>query len=191
MKIPSRTSRERTSFDTELELPRLKSWFAENPHPSRSTLQMYVKELNSLPSRQSRKLLEVHNLCYWFKNARAAYKRAEQRLKRSIEPQHLASSHVQRQSTMSPGQQSQRSCPSNSSSYASSLANSPPLGGQPARQFGGNIETMLPQSSSSSPQICTMSMVYTKDDLTLLMHLGEDIRQQIYIMAARNLLSLN
>lgn len=82
MKIPSSTSRVRTSFDPELELPKLHQWFAENPHPSRLTLQMYVKELNSLASRQSRKLLEVHNLCYWFKNARAAYKRAELRLKK-------------------------------------------------------------------------------------------------------------
>lgn len=86
MKITNSTSRVRTSFDPELELPKLHQWFAENPHPSRLTLQMYVKELNSLASRQSRKLLEVHNLCYWFKNARAAYKRAELRLKKSIDP---------------------------------------------------------------------------------------------------------
>lgn len=83
MKIHTSTSRVRTSFDPELELPKLHQWFAENPHPSRLTLQMYVKELNSLASRQSRKSLEVHNLCYWFKNARAAYKRAELRLKKT------------------------------------------------------------------------------------------------------------
>lgn len=82
MKAPTSSSRVRTSFDPELELPRLHRWFAENPHPSRLTLQLYVSELNSLASRQSRKLLEVHNLCYWFKNARAAYKRAELRLKK-------------------------------------------------------------------------------------------------------------
>lgn len=77
------SSRVRTSFDAELELPKLHKWFAENPHPSRLTLQLYVKELNNLASRQSRKLLEVHNLCYWFKNARAAYKRTELRMKKS------------------------------------------------------------------------------------------------------------
>lgn len=82
MKINTPTGRVRTSFDPELELPKLHRWFAENPHPSRLTLQMYVRELNGLASRQSRKLLEVHNLCYWFKNARAAYKRAELRMKK-------------------------------------------------------------------------------------------------------------
>lgn len=92
MKIPASTSRVRTSFDPELELPKLHQWFTDNPHPSRLTLQLYVKELNSLTSRQSRKLLEVHNLCYWFKNARAAYKRAELRLKRNQEHHHCRSS---------------------------------------------------------------------------------------------------
>lgn len=100
MKITTSTSRVRTSFDSELELPRLHQWFAENPHPSRLTLQMYVKELNGLASRQSRKLLEVHNLCYWFKNARAAYKRAELRMKRNHnqpQQQNLVSSMPQEQ----------------------------------------------------------------------------------------------
>lgn len=86
MKVTNSTSRVRTSFDPELELPKLHRWFAENPHPSRLTLQLYVRELNSLASRQSRKLLEVHNLCYWFKNARAAYKRAEIRVKKNNDP---------------------------------------------------------------------------------------------------------
>lgn len=29
----------RTSFDTELELPKLQAWFAENPHPSRQQVR--------------------------------------------------------------------------------------------------------------------------------------------------------
>lgn len=97
MKITNPTSRVRTSFDSELELPKLHQWFAENPHPSRLTIQMYVKELNSSASRQSRKLLEVHNLCYWFKNARAAYKRAELRLKKDND--HSQSHHRQQQNS--------------------------------------------------------------------------------------------
>lgn len=96
MKIStSSTSRVRTSFDPELELPKLHQWFAENPHPSRLTLQLYVKELNNLASRQSRKLLEVHNLCYWFKNARAAYKRAELRMKKVNHHHHLSQHNQQ------------------------------------------------------------------------------------------------
>jgi len=30
----------RTSFDTELELPKLQAWFAENPHPSRQQVRL-------------------------------------------------------------------------------------------------------------------------------------------------------
>lgn len=67
----------RTSFDPELELPKLQRWFTENQHPSRQQIQQYVKELNSLESRRGRKPLDVNNVVYWFKNARAAQKRAE------------------------------------------------------------------------------------------------------------------
>ena len=43
-------------------------------------IQQYVKELNALESRRGRKPLDVNNVVYWFKNARAAQKRAELRL---------------------------------------------------------------------------------------------------------------
>jgi len=36
----------RTSFDTELELPKLQAWFAENPHPSRQ--QVCLLHLNCI-----------------------------------------------------------------------------------------------------------------------------------------------
>ncbi|XP_021000719.1 homeobox protein dve-1 isoform X2 [Parasteatoda tepidariorum] len=72
-------TRIRTSFDPELELPKLHRWFAENQHPSRLQIQQYVRELNSLESRRGRKPLDVNNVVYWFKNARAAHKRAEQK----------------------------------------------------------------------------------------------------------------
>lgn len=75
----SHKTRMRTSFDPELELPRLQRWFAENQHPSRQQIQRYVAELNSLESRRGRKPLDVNNVVYWFKNARAAQKRAETR----------------------------------------------------------------------------------------------------------------
>lgn len=75
--FPTQKTRMRTSFDPELELPKLQRWFADNQHPSRQQIQQYVKELNSLESRRGRKPLDVNNVVYWFKNARAAQKRAE------------------------------------------------------------------------------------------------------------------
>ncbi|XP_055380026.1 putative uncharacterized protein DDB_G0282133 isoform X2 [Condylostylus longicornis] len=73
-------TRMRTSFDPEMELPKLQRWFQENPHPSRQQIQSYVIQLNSLDSRRGRKPLDVNNVVYWFKNARAAQKRSEIRL---------------------------------------------------------------------------------------------------------------
>lgn len=75
--FPTQKTRMRTSFDPELELPKLQRWFADNQHPTRQQIQKYVKELNSLESRRGRKPLDVNNVVYWFKNARAAQKRAE------------------------------------------------------------------------------------------------------------------
>jgi homeobox domain-containing protein len=76
---PNQKTRMRTSFDPEMELPKLQRWFHENPHPSRQQIQTYVVQLNSLESRRGRKPLDVNNVVYWFKNARAAQKRAEMR----------------------------------------------------------------------------------------------------------------
>ncbi|ETN65120.1 defective proventriculus [Anopheles darlingi] len=76
---PNQKTRMRTSFDPEMELPKLQRWFQENPHPSRQQIQQYVVTLNSLESRRGRKPLDVNNVVYWFKNARAAQKRAEMR----------------------------------------------------------------------------------------------------------------
>lgn len=42
-------------------------------------IQQYVRELNSLDCRKDRKPLDVNNVIYWFKNARAAQKRNELR----------------------------------------------------------------------------------------------------------------
>lgn len=74
---PNQKTRMRTSFDPEMELPKLQKWFQDNPHPSRQQIQSYVIALNSLESRRGRKPLDVNNVVYWFKNARAAQKRAE------------------------------------------------------------------------------------------------------------------
>ncbi len=40
-------------------------------------VEEYVRELNSLESRRGRRPLDVNNVIYWFKNTRAAVKRAE------------------------------------------------------------------------------------------------------------------
>lgn len=40
--LQGQKTRMRTSFDTELELPKLQAWFAENPHPSRQQVSVPV-----------------------------------------------------------------------------------------------------------------------------------------------------
>ncbi len=69
-------ARMRTSFDPDLEIPRLQRWFEQNQHPSRDQMLFYLNELNSLESRRGRKPLDLTNIIYWFKNARAAQRRA-------------------------------------------------------------------------------------------------------------------
>lgn len=66
----------RTSFDPEHEIPRLQKWFQVNQHPTREQMILYLSELNSLDSRKGRKQLDLTNIIYWFKNARAAFRRA-------------------------------------------------------------------------------------------------------------------
>ena len=73
--LPGKT-RMRTSFDPEHEIPRLQKWFVENQHPSREQMLHYLGELNSLESRKGRRPLDLTNIIYWFKNARAAHRRA-------------------------------------------------------------------------------------------------------------------
>jgi len=73
--LPGKT-RMRTSFDPECEIPRLQRWFTDNQHPSREQMMMYLSELNALDSRKGRRPLDLTNIIYWFKNARAAHRRA-------------------------------------------------------------------------------------------------------------------
>ena len=68
--------RMRTSFDPEHEIPRLHRWFQQTQHPTREQMVEFLKELNSLESRWGRKPLDLTNIIYWFKNARAAQRRA-------------------------------------------------------------------------------------------------------------------
>ena len=72
-------TRIRTSFDPENEIPRLHRWFSENSHPNRDQMIGYLTELNRLDSRAGKKPLDLTNIIYWFKNARAAHRRALKR----------------------------------------------------------------------------------------------------------------
>jgi len=66
--------RVRVSFDpTETE--KLNKWFEIEQHPSRQQLALYLNELNAQPVRKSQKPLDLTNIMYWFKNARATSRR--------------------------------------------------------------------------------------------------------------------
>ena len=65
----------RTTFDHEQETPRLQRWFADNQHPMREQMIDYLKELNQLDCRKLGKPLDLSNISYWFKNARASLRR--------------------------------------------------------------------------------------------------------------------
>ena len=88
---PETRPRMRICFDPEHEIPKLQQWFQLNNHPSRLQVKTnsrakvlcsvqveeYVAILNSLDSRRGKKPLDVNNVIYWFKNTRAAVKRAQ------------------------------------------------------------------------------------------------------------------
>ncbi|KAJ8322372.1 hypothetical protein KUTeg_000843 [Tegillarca granosa] len=74
--MPHGKTRMRTSFDPENEIPRLQKWFSDNQHPTREQMIHYLDELNRLDSRKGRRPLDLTNIIYWFKNARAAHRRA-------------------------------------------------------------------------------------------------------------------
>ncbi|GAB1602987.1 uncharacterized protein LOC115215778 [Argonauta hians] len=78
-------TRMRTSFDPEHEIPRLQRWFQQNQHPTREQMVHYLNELNSLESRKGRKQLDLTNIIYWFKNARAALRRANKSIEDGLE----------------------------------------------------------------------------------------------------------
>lgn len=82
--MPGKT-RIRTSFDPEHEIPRLQKWFTANQHPTREQMMRFMNELNGLESRKGRRHLDLTNIIYWFKNARAAQRRATRVIDDSFE----------------------------------------------------------------------------------------------------------
>lgn len=72
---PPKPTRLRITFDSE-EVCKLQQWFEIDPHPSRQQMTKYLSELKDLSSRSaSQKPIDLTNIMYWFKNARAAARR--------------------------------------------------------------------------------------------------------------------
>jgi len=66
------TSHARTWFDPVSEIPQLQRWLRHNSHPTRCDMARYARELNAGAHRQAlQRPLDVNNVAYWFKNARA------------------------------------------------------------------------------------------------------------------------
>ncbi|KAK6167870.1 hypothetical protein SNE40_021801 [Patella caerulea] len=90
----SHKTRIRTSFDPEYEISRLQKWFQENQHPSRDQMIGYMNQLNKLESRKGRRPLDLTNIIYWFKNARAAQRRASKAMDDSFENEENTDSNI-------------------------------------------------------------------------------------------------
>jgi len=68
---PGSKTNVRTWFDSDTELPLLQTWLGEKKHPSRGDMLRYLEELNRREYRRTHRPLDLSNLSYWFKNARA------------------------------------------------------------------------------------------------------------------------
>ncbi len=62
-------------FDPITELPALKRWFDDTPHPSWLQIDRFTDTLNAMPYRQTYPAVTSHNVKIWFKNRRAKNKR--------------------------------------------------------------------------------------------------------------------
>lgn len=60
----------RLVFDKRREIPRLKSWFAENAKPSEELLLQYSRLMNDDPIRRDRPQVSAKALKNWWKNER-------------------------------------------------------------------------------------------------------------------------
>ncbi|XP_057327371.1 homeobox protein dve-1 [Microplitis mediator] len=169
----SHKTRMRTSFDPELELPRLQRWFAENQHPSRQQIQRYVAELNSLESRRGRKPLDVNNVVYWFKNARAAQKRAENRGINGYSPPGLSPRGASIVSEDCSDEEDDSRHQSNSESPC--LAGSPPVVG-PLSLTTRSEDRMVAPTSTPTPAATATSapLVKREDDSATRVSSGSD-----------------
>lgn len=60
----------RLVFDKRREIPRLKSWFAENAKPTDDLLEEYSRLMNEDPIRKARPPVSAKALKNWWKNER-------------------------------------------------------------------------------------------------------------------------
>lgn len=70
----SNKSRLRVSFN-HAEAAKLQEWFEIDAQPSKQTMNRYLAELNEASPRGNGFKLDLTNIMYWFKNARAAVRR--------------------------------------------------------------------------------------------------------------------
>nr|AGY49077.1 compass-like protein [Paracentrotus lividus] len=70
------TSNHKVTFDPTQEVPLLREWYQDFPHPSEALLHQYCNVLNNLTTRKGRKRpVELMHLKNWWKNERAKHKR--------------------------------------------------------------------------------------------------------------------
>lgn len=78
VRIHSKPTRKRFNIDYAHDLPKLQTWFEENPRPDRDTIERYVDELNASEFRASQQEKYTPRVVYvWFKNARAKLLRGQ------------------------------------------------------------------------------------------------------------------
>ncbi|KAI8505883.1 DNA binding [Branchiostoma belcheri] len=65
----------RTTFSLEHEIPKLMTWFREDPRPDPMKINRYLQELNNSEVRKHQAPLRYQAVHIWFKNARAKYKK--------------------------------------------------------------------------------------------------------------------
>nr|XP_054760951.1 uncharacterized protein LOC129267242 [Lytechinus pictus] len=70
------TSNTKVTFHPSLEVPLLREWYQDFPHPPEGLLHQYCNVLNNMETRKGgKKPVELMHLKNWWKNERAKHKR--------------------------------------------------------------------------------------------------------------------
>ena len=142
---PQRAPRLRITFDAE-EVAKLQQWFELDPHPSRQLMTKYLSELKELPSRGlASKQIDLTNIMYWFKNARAAARRQG----RSVTSEDLSEDEAQLER-----ESASMSAPPLPNSNAVYVINDPLVGEseEKSRAAGNEKPAAAPEMTSASHQ---------------------------------------
>ncbi|VDN03580.1 unnamed protein product [Thelazia callipaeda] len=67
-----------TRFNHLLEIPKLERWFRSDPNPSRQKLINYMNMLNGSSYRRHNIKVTYQQICNWFANQRAAFRKSPQ-----------------------------------------------------------------------------------------------------------------